>query len=760
MQNAFGSLAREYDRARILLNEFEDELDALERQHHPVSRVQSKKLNRQLRFAHVLLHDLEGMAVEYPRSPAIEELLDDVDRQLDRCERLENYLRQIAPPVSTAEVTAIDNLPPADLFVGRETEIAQCLEGLSPQERGWGVIIDGQGGLGKTSLALALAHRCRKEGCFGNYLWLSAKTTLLTPQGIQKDSLAPTSLDALLDEVGRLLGVEVRRLPSVQDKRQRLERALQGTRSLIILDNLETLTAEDRGEIGEFLRHLPRDCKAIVTSRRRSGESALTVRLDRLSWKAARELCLRLAEGDASVGDQVAQIGEEGIRQLYEAAGGSPLALRWTLGLMSEKGYSFRGVLDLLNQASQASDLHDFVFTEALEQMTPEGHRAFSALALFRIPATVPLLAAASALAPEVVRTACEQLLLLSLVESEPEHERFHLLPLTRSLVLTRVDVKSGFRFAQAWVDFARTHGGDYPQDFTAYDQLEAQWPNLEGAVLWLIEASGASRTPSERRAVTLLVDLLQSLRRFLWFRGYWNELLQFGKQAFEVATAAEQWLGAMGSAQCVLWVCGPYARYEPRESTQWMQKLLDTAARAGCEADAAVYRQRSEGIQARLRGAYDRAEANLQAVLQYCLAHGTQRQVVTTLGDLGGLHIDRQDYDQAAACYYQAYTQAHHLPEERAGIALNLGLIAFHRTDFAGAERWLQEGLDLARKLHQRALLAEGQFRLARVYAHSGREPEADELLTQALVTFERLRHTSTEAARTLKQQLPQPSL
>ncbi|UFP96524.1 tetratricopeptide repeat protein [Gloeobacter morelensis] len=760
MQEAFGNLTREYKRARALLDELDDAIDGIEKQRHPVLLDQSKKLGRQLRLARVLLHDLDGLAADYPMSPALKELLIDVDRQLDRCDRLEDCLARLAPATAVPAANLaplVDNLPPGDLFVGREAEMAQCLEGLSPQERGWGVVIDGQGGLGKTSLALAVAHFCRREGCFGAYLWVSAKTTVLTPRGVQKDTLAPTSLDALLDELGRLLGTEVHRLSSTAQKRQHLERALQGTRALLVLDNLETLSAEDRQEVGEFLRRLPRDCKAIVTSRRRSGESAVTVRLDRLPWQTARELFGRLAEGDAAVRALVDTLGEVGTQKLYEAAGGSPLALRWTVRLITEKDYSFARVLDLLGQAAMTSDLHGFVFAEALEQTSPADQRVFAALALFRAPASLDLLAAASGLDGETVRAACERLVQLSLAESEAEHERFHLLPLTRALARTRVDTETGFRYAQACLAFARAHGGDHPEDFAGYERLEAEWPNLEGCLMWLQETGGNGFTPLQKRAAAMLPELIRVLRRFLWFRGYWNELVQVGKQSFDIATATEQWLGAVWGAQCLVWVYGPYARNEPEEAERWMQRLLYAAAQCGIKDEVDIYRQRWEGLRARARGDFDRAEVHLQAVLYYCRAQGSVRQLATVLNDLGSVACDRKDYDRAHTYYQQAYAQAHKLQEERASIALNLGLVALHRQDLPLAQRWLQEGLGLAEAIHRRDLVAEGQFRLARVLARLERRPEARDLAEQALSTFERLRHTSLEAARALSRELTQ---
>jgi hypothetical protein len=165
MQEAFGSLTREYKRSRALLDELDDALDEVEKQRRPLFLLQGKKLNRQVRKARVLLQDLEELASAYPMTPELREILDDVDRQLDRCDRLEDVLAELVPTSgSTAPQTpAIDNLPALDLFVGREAEIARCLEGLSPQERGWGVVIDGQGGLGKSALALAVAIFVEKK---------------------------------------------------------------------------------------------------------------------------------------------------------------------------------------------------------------------------------------------------------------------------------------------------------------------------------------------------------------------------------------------------------------------------------------------------------------------------------------------------------------------------------------------------------------------------------------------------------------------
>jgi hypothetical protein len=82
--------------------------------------------------------------------------LDDINAQLAkqqaRLNQLAGQSRQGIP----------DNLPrSSQVFVGRAAEIARCLEALSPNERGWGVVIDGIGGMGKPALALEVAAAAR-----------------------------------------------------------------------------------------------------------------------------------------------------------------------------------------------------------------------------------------------------------------------------------------------------------------------------------------------------------------------------------------------------------------------------------------------------------------------------------------------------------------------------------------------------------------------------------------------------------------------
>ncbi|HFD39323.1 MAG TPA: NB-ARC domain-containing protein, partial [Anaerolineae bacterium] len=359
-----------------------------------------------------------------------------------------------------------DNLPRRpSIFVGRKQELARCLTALSPQERGWGVVIDGIGGIGKTALALEAAHAARRRAWFDAYLFVSAKTSRLTPDGIREETLAATSLDAFTRRFAALLGErEIEEMSDAGQRYKALLDALRGRRALLIWDNLETLTREERDRIAEFLRVLPAPNKAIVTSRRRTGESALTVRLDRLSEEEGFRLMDEVGRRHPAVARELARAGRETRRALYDAAGGNPLALHWTLGLAAQKGYSLREALARLQDAARSGDLYRFLFAEAARDLAEADRTVLSALTAFQTPATPAALADVTGRTAQAVQAALERLVTLSLVNDLGE-ERYGLHPLTRTYVRAalREEVQepplapaAHRRTLRFWVDYAQ----------------------------------------------------------------------------------------------------------------------------------------------------------------------------------------------------------------------------------------------------------------------------------------------------------------
>ena len=67
------------------------------------------------------------------------------------------------------------NLPTLQPFFGREHELRKIADSLDPESRNWGAMIDGPGGMGKTSLAVRAAYDASPE-VFKKIVFVSLKT--------------------------------------------------------------------------------------------------------------------------------------------------------------------------------------------------------------------------------------------------------------------------------------------------------------------------------------------------------------------------------------------------------------------------------------------------------------------------------------------------------------------------------------------------------------------------------------------------------
>lgn len=718
---------------------------------------EQNSLQRQLdftrRFVQILEEQRAGYGIRVPVELEIE-----FEEKQKQVKSLELRLAQLGGN----QISIPDNLPRRpSIFVGRKDEIDKCLDTLKPEERGWGVAIDGLGGIGKTALALEVAHMTREGSWFDAYLFASAKTTWLTPEGVRQETLSLSSLDAFIREFARLLGEEsILQTNDPNQRRQALLNALYGRRTLFIFDNLETLIEEERNFISEFLRKLPAPNKAIITSRYRTGESVLTIRLDRLSEPDAFQLMTDLGKLKPRVADELRDSDEDTRRAFYEAAGGNPLAIHWTLGLIAEKGYSLAESLELLQQAGRSKDLYAFLFVDALRDMAESDRTVLAALSTFQTPANANALADATGLSFVQIRVALERLLNLSLV-NDLQGGRYALHPLTRTYVCAALgggteemrtalrqvslDVADRRKALRYWLDYAQKYGGEHETVYQTFDYLESEWPSLESTAINLREISGIPGELKDGEAARMLIDLTDALRTFLWCRGYWDERVLLGEWAYHAAKVLGFWRDAGWAAYSVAWI--HLNRSETDRATVWADRTTEAMTRGGDRHDRAVANH-LRGIVARECGNLPEAEGLCtEARAEYRnLEEETDEAIV--LNDLGIIADKLRNYDRAEDCYGQAIEISQKHGEESCQAAAwgNWGDLAMKRSRWQEARSRYQKQLELSRKVKRQDLVANALFGLARIFEEEKQYREALPLAEEALQISAHLRH------RTLK--------
>lgn len=202
----------------------------------------------------------------------------------------------------------------AATFVGREAHLLQLDVAMVGEEPGapWIVAIDGPPGVGKTALALRLAHQVKERFPDGQmYVDL---------HGYSPDA-QPSRPDVVLEEFLVALGTSASAIPSGTGQRAALFRSLlAGSRILLVLDN-----AHDSRQIEQLLPGAP-GCGVIVTSRRRL--SGLQMRQDQRMTLGPLSEDESVALLRTVIGTERADDEPEATAGLARRCGYLPLALR------------------------------------------------------------------------------------------------------------------------------------------------------------------------------------------------------------------------------------------------------------------------------------------------------------------------------------------------------------------------------------------------------------------------------------------------
>lgn len=414
-----------------------------------------------------------------------------------------------------------NNLPRRQAFFGRTKEMDTVMRALNPADRTWGVLVDGIGGIGKSAIAIEAAYQAQEKGMFESFVFVTAKTNILEPSGIKELNPPARTLDEFLNETARVLGeTGVTKLAGIE-KRRALINALGTMRTLLVYDNLETLSIEEQEGVADFLRELQQGCKAIITSRRRGGEGAIWLRLEKLDWDAARRIIKNEMSRDAGLANKLNQVGESHWLYLFEETNGSPLALLHTLGLMRVRAsLTFNGALEIL-RGNRDEDLRKFVFQEAQKELSSNDKLALGALSFFSPSATFESWMEVANLSRNALETTIDRLNALSLVDILSGGERYALHPLTRIYVREEllsgatIARERGMRFIKYWIDYIKQFESEI-KNYKKSDSLENEMANLDAAVncMWEIVNPVASK-PQDKNVIQILLNAQELLKDF-----------------------------------------------------------------------------------------------------------------------------------------------------------------------------------------------------------------------------------------------------
>ncbi len=629
-------------------------------------------------------------------------------------EKLKDYYTKPAPTTVSRPIISIPhNLPSLQPFFGREDELRKIADALDPESRTWGALIDGPGGMGKTSLAVRAAYDAASDA-FEKIVFVSLKTRELDDDGERDLSgFLISGLTELLNELARELGhAEIAK--AVDDQRPRLLLdALRGTRTLLVLDNLESLLKPERDTVFTFVKRLPSGCKAILTSRGRIGSGAEELILDKLSEEAARATIAKLAESNPAL----AKTSAAERLTLYRETGGKPLLLRWTAGQIGRGScLTFTDALSYLRSCPNGNDPLEFIFGDLVGDFTEEETRVLSGLTYFTLPAKVEHIAELAECSEADTDRAVRSLVNRSLVIPSEELKAFTLVPLVADFLRLKkpeVVAETGDRLEKRAYALVVVNGYHQHDRFPV---LDAAWPAVAAALPRFLAGS------NDR-----LQTVCTALNRFLDFTGRWDERLALSRGGERRAVAD----GDLENAGWRAYQAG--AVHNLRGQSAEVLACADNAEAHWREAQAGA-RERASAIGLRGQGHvlakdYPAAIGAYRDALE--LHRSLERESVDVAIALNWLaaaeHLSK-DFDPAERDYREALRIAKAV-DHREGVATytgNLATLALDRKDWLGAEALAREALPLSEKVGRRELIAEDCRRLAKALVGQHMKAEA----------------------------------
>lgn len=601
-------------------------------------------------------------------------------------------------------------------FTGRGSFVAELSEQLATAEGRVMAVsaVAGIGGVGKTTLAVHVAHAARGHFPDGQ-LYVD----------LQGAGSTPTDPEAVLGTFLRSLGTPDTAIPDGLDERAALFRStLDGRRVLALLDN-----ARDAGQVRPLLPGTP-GCAALVTSRARMAglAGAQLVDLDVMSPDEAMELFTRI------VGAERVTAERDTAMDVVAACGFLPLAIRiaasrlagrrtWTVAALAAKLADQRRRLDELRTGDLAVRA---TFQLGYAQLEPAQARAFRLLGLADGPdISLPAAAAVLDLDEPDAEALLESMVDTSLLESAaPGRYRFH--------------------------DLVRLYARDCAERDEASGERAAALSRLLDFYLATASAVYALERPGDR-----IVDHLQATH--------------YPGLTFADRTTALDWLFA--EADCLL-ACAQQsaAGATLRRAADLLlaaQDLAESGANSRqCEMAAAAVRdaarsagdRRAEGrartalsiVYIYAMGRYDRADEEARQAMQLADETGDPVPSSYSSNDRGVIAAIRKRYQEAEEHFHQALAAFHadgNLPSA-ASVLCNLSRINgdLGRTD--KAVELARQGVEIYERLGLALRLANGRYALGLALHHTGRHTDALEQLREALQIFRESRQRLWEGS------------
>ena len=552
----------------------------------------------------------------------------------------------------------------------------------------------------------------QKIARFEGFIWATAKDRTL-------------SLNDLLDAVARTLDyIGIAQKPLVE-KRFAVEKLLRTLPCLLVVDNLETISDDT---VRDFLLNLPEPSKALITTREQKLERAWAVSLKGLTETEA--LAFMRSEGKRLGMQTLEHAKGDVLLYLYQATGGAPLAIKWAVGQITQRGQSLDTVLNALYEAR--GNLFDDIFSRSWELLSKDARIVLMVMPFFATSALREGIKAASGIHHFALDEALGQLVQMSLVEAADElgleQKRYSIHSLTRAfseaLLITDENFTLEARSRLAMFYVGRCQAIEWG-DTSVFPWIRAELVNILAMMEW---------ANSNQRWEIVTSIFAENLSEPLETMGYWHELIKYGKLGLNAAQHANDLCAIANNQYIIGWVLAKQRHYA--EARNLLVPCIESYLDMECKEKA----RRAMITLAKLAISERDLDAAGLLVSKIMKIFGIARyqDVIGLSGVQGRIELQSGNLDQAHDLLVHTLKEAQEQAFEIniGGRQIELGQIALARKQFREAEDYFRAGLESSRQDN----IAKAEFNLAQVFAYQKKMAQAIKLAHKARERFLRL--------------------
>ena len=639
-------------------------------------------------------------------------------------------LNEVGLAIVQTRGVILENLPArrARHFVGRGDEKQTILNLL--KDEGATVVIFGTGGMGKTTLALEIAHCCMERRLVEAIIWVSTEF---------KSELTSSRL---LDTISEVFGFKVYKRLDRENKMSRVWRLLRSRQSLLVIDGFEQV--RDPELIG-FIQTRPRQCRLLITTRYLTGvPQGEIIRLRELNKLESEEL-MRVLSSNKRLENAPSEVYHE----VYSACGGMPLALEWAIGQINVGRQTLQMVVSSLTQAKIRA-LYETLFENSYDRLSDTEKQIIWAIVVSIGTISKRALRFMTELDEEIISETLKQLIDMSLVyengEFDEEQVQFSVHPLLHNFMQAKLVQHPNVaeRLTERYIR--------YFSDLAARNEYEYLKVDEVRFVLdWC-----------SRHNQRKLIQLVYALSYFFFNYGLWEERIKWAREALNASrnlgdSKAEAWmlineLGYMSIQQ------GKYNLAEEylRDGLRVVQERLSAMNTDEIVTDAEdkLGWQFMRGLAFRYLGILNSNCSNYSEAQGYFdesakIFESLKRKSILANQaiEMAELALKRGDIDAALSLYRESITYYDEQRDEKPWVLpwmarayYGLGDIQMQGGELDKARDLYMAALDLLRIRYDEYEIAQVSYRLALVDEKIGNYESAVRLLEDALRVFARL--------------------